>query len=267
MLRSTISMTAGSMSAAVNRGASRRGASGTRRTRRRGRARRGASAASPRWPAPPSARQRARAPRRGRLGRGRPKPRGRRRGGAPDVRHCQSCEREISAVAASSIRLLIAAAPLPPSHASRYWSATVTFSRTPASVIVPPSTREVQQLGGRSTATSSRSRSFWFGRSPRTPSKISVASGTRSGWATHVPSKPSPDSRSLSSRTLAIAVALTSASRRLGMNAAMPPIACAPRRWHVRDEQLRVGPHERRRSSSAGRDPAATRSRPGRGTS
>ena len=33
--------------------------------------------------------------------------------------HCQSCEREISAVAASSIRLSIAAAPTPCSQASR----------------------------------------------------------------------------------------------------------------------------------------------------
>ena len=48
---------------------------------------------------------------------------------APVVRHCQSWEREISAVAASSMRLLIAAAPLPPSHASRYWSATLTLAR------------------------------------------------------------------------------------------------------------------------------------------
>ena len=30
-----------------------------------------------------------------------------------------------------------------------------------------------------------------------------------------------------------MALALTSGSRRLGMNAAMPPIACAPRRWQV----------------------------------
>ena len=33
--------------------------------------------------------------------------------------HCQSCERLISAVAASSIRLSIAAAPTPRSHDSR----------------------------------------------------------------------------------------------------------------------------------------------------
>ena len=41
------------------------------------------------------------------------------------------------------------------------------------------------------------------------------------------------DSRVLSSRTLASAVAFTSGSRRLGMNAAIPPMACAPRPWQV----------------------------------
>ena len=33
--------------------------------------------------------------------------------------------------------------------------------------------------------------------------------------------------------TRASAISFTSGSRRLGMNAAMPPIACAPRLWHV----------------------------------
>ena len=48
-----------------------------------------------------------------------------------------------------------------------------------------------------------------------------------------MPSKPSPASRRLSSPTFASATAFTSGSRRDGMNAAMPPIACAPRSWHV----------------------------------
>ena len=72
------------------------------------------------------------------------------------------------------------------------------------------------------------------GRSPSTLSNSSSAMGTRSGWATQVPSKPSPASRCLSACTAASAVSLTAGSRRLGMNAAMPPMACAPRRWHVR---------------------------------
>jgi hypothetical protein len=33
--------------------------------------------------------------------------------------HCQTCDREISAVAASSMRLWMAAAPLPDSHDAR----------------------------------------------------------------------------------------------------------------------------------------------------
>ena len=47
------------------------------------------------------------------------------------------------------------------------------------------------------------------------------------------PSKPARASRSLSSRTLANAASLTAASLRDGMNAAIPPIAKAPRLWQV----------------------------------
>ncbi len=84
------------------------------------------------------------------------------------------------------------------------------------------------------TETSSRSRSFWLGLSPRTASKEAMAIGTRSGWATQEPSKPSPASRSLSALTFAKAILLTSASLRDGMKAAMPPMAWAPRLWQVR---------------------------------
>ena len=37
---------------------------------------------------------------------------------------------------------------------------------------------------------------------------------------------------------------MTAASRREGMRAAMPPMACAPRRWQVAHEELGVGAHE-----------------------
>ena len=140
--------------------------------------------------------------------------------------------REISAVAVSSIRLAMAAAPVPCSQASRYCSATETFWRTPSSVISPPALARSRSWSS-VTATSSRWRAIWLGLSPRWRSKTSIATGTRSGWATQVPSKPCPASRSLSSRTLASARSLTSGSRRLGMKAAIPPIACAPRRWQV----------------------------------
>ena len=63
--------------------------------------------------------------------------------------------------------------------------------------------------------------------------KTSLQISTMPGWATHEPSKPSLASRSLSALTLAKACSLISASLD-GMNAAIPPIACAPRLWHVR---------------------------------
>jgi len=146
--------------------------------------------------------------------------------------HCQIWEREISAVAASSMRLKIATAPFPPSQLARYCSATLTLLRRPPSVIGPLVLATASRSGA-VTLTSSRSLSSWLGRVPRAASKTSLHSGTRSGCATQEPSKPSPDSRVLSSRTLASAVAFTSGSRRLGMNAAIPPMACAPRPWQV----------------------------------
>src|SRR5213076_1818825 len=145
--------------------------------------------------------------------------------------HCQSWDREISAVAASSMRLWIAAAPVPPSHASRYCRPTSMLVRTPSRVMRPSGMRTSSSCSAR--IFTSGTRDFWCGTSFRTESNTSVATGTRSGCATQVPSKPSPDSRSLSSRTFESATRFTSGSFRDGMNAAMPPIACAPRRWHV----------------------------------
>src|SRR5690349_180228 len=159
--------------------------------------------------------------------------------------HCQTWDRAISAVAASSIRLKIATAPLPPSQVARYCRATLTSLRSPASVITP-GVLSTASRSGPVTLTSSRSRSSWLGRSPSAASKTSLHNATRSGWATQEPSKPSPDSRVLSSRTLASAVAVTSGSRRFGMNAAIPPIARAPAVAGL-DQQLGVGAHERRR--------------------
>src|SRR6266540_114502 len=48
--------------------------------------------------------------------------------------HCQTCERAISAVAASSIRLKMPTAAVPRSHEDRYWMATLTSLRRPSSV-------------------------------------------------------------------------------------------------------------------------------------
>ena len=79
--------------------------------------------------------------------------------------HCQSCARAISAVAVSSIMLLMATAPDPRSQASRYWSATDDVAPHPR--LGDPAARHphVEQLLRRSTRTSSRWRSFWWGRS------------------------------------------------------------------------------------------------------
>ena len=146
--------------------------------------------------------------------------------------HCQTWEREISAVAASSMRLKIATAPVPCSQACRYWMPTLMLLRRPASVTLPGvdfTSRSCSAL----TFTSSRFLSSWLGRSPRTLVKASLHSSTMPGCATQDPSKPAPASRVLSSVTFWNAAALTSGSL-LGMNAAMPPIAWAPRLWHVR---------------------------------
>ena len=104
--------------------------------------------------------------------------------------------------------------------------------RTPASV-TSPGVALASSSWSAVTWTSSRSRSSWFGRSPSLASNTSSATGTRSGCATHEPSKPSSASRLLSARTAVSAASLTSASLRLGMKAAMPPIACAPCVWQL----------------------------------
>ncbi len=118
---------------------------------------------------------------------------------------------------------------------------TFTFERRPSSVTSPGVAGHVEQLVGADVDTSSRCRSTWLGRSPSTSSNASVATGTESGCATQVPSKPSPASRSLSARTASNAFRFASSSVRVGITAAMPPIACAPRAWQVFTSSSRVG--------------------------
>ena len=77
---------------------------------------------------------------------------------------------------------------------------TFTFERRPSSVREPG----VEATSRRASAdgeTSGRWRESWFGSELRTSLKASVATGTESGCATHVPSKPLSASRCLSSRT------------------------------------------------------------------
>ena len=120
--------------------------------------------------------------------------------------HCQTCEREISAVAASSIRLKIGTAPWPASHAPMYWIATLMLSRRPFSVIGVSGSNLSRSAAV--TFTSSRFRvAIWFGAGI-SRSNASSATGTSPGCATHVPSCPCVASRSLSAFTLANASAL-----------------------------------------------------------
>ena len=73
---------------------------------------------------------------------------------------------------------------------------------------------------------------YWFGVGMYW-SNTALAIGTRPGCATQVPSQPSVTSRSLSARTFSIAASLAAGSFLIGICAAMPPIAGAPRLWQV----------------------------------
>ncbi len=108
------------------------------------------------------------------------------------------------------------------------------FIRTPASVTEPVVAATSSRAASSGTTSSRRRVRIWFGASPSTASNSSRATGTRSGCATHEPSKPSPASRALSARTFSSAAALASSFRRSGITADMPPIAEAPRRWQAR---------------------------------
>ena len=92
--------------------------------------------------------------------------------------HCQICEREISAVAASSIRLNTGTQPLPASQAPRYWMPTEMLLRSPASVIGFSGWKSSSSLAV--TRTSGRWRPYWFGWG-MCRSKISFATGTSPG--------------------------------------------------------------------------------------
>ena len=124
------------------------------------------------------------------------------------------------------------AAPRPPSQNEMYWKPTETSFRRPSSVISPG----VDSASSSCSAldlTSGRCLSIWLGLSPSTASNSSVAGSTTSGWATQVPSKPASASRFLSSLTASSARSFASGSLRDGISAAMPPIANAPRLWHI----------------------------------
>jgi hypothetical protein len=122
--------------------------------------------------------------------------------------HCQTCAREISAVAASSIRLLIGTAPLAGSQASMYCSADADVVAQAGLGDRRPGI-ELEQVGGGDLHVLALRRDL-VGPRHQAASNTSSATGTRPGWATQVPSWPSVASRSLSARTLANASALAS---------------------------------------------------------
>jgi hypothetical protein len=92
--------------------------------------------------------------------------------------HCQICEREISAVAASSIRLKTGTHPFPASQAPKYWMPTEMLLRRPASVIGVSGMNASRSFAA--TFTSGRCLSYWFGRG-MCSSNTAFAIGTRPG--------------------------------------------------------------------------------------
>ena len=64
-------------------------------------------------------------------------------------------------------------------------------------------------------------------------SQTGWATGISAGCATQVPSWPALTSRSLSARTRASACSFAAGSPLIGICAAMPPMASAPRRWQT----------------------------------
>ena len=144
---------------AISPGTCRPGSSGTRGSRPTARRSRRSRASRPGGPSPTSRRR----PRRGSSGVSSSSTSSTcSRVNLPCLTHCQICEREISAVAASSIMLLIPAAPRPPSQNEMYWKPTETSLRRPSSVMSPgvePASSSCSAV----TSTSSRCLSIWFG--------------------------------------------------------------------------------------------------------
>jgi hypothetical protein len=128
------------------------------------------------------------------------------------------------------MRLNTGTQPLPASQAPRYWMPTEMLLRRPTSVIGFSGWKSSSSFA--ETWTSGRWRPYWFGCG-MCWSNTSFATGTSAGCATQVPSQPSVTSRSLSWRTLSSAASFAFGSFLIGICAAIPPIAGAPRRWQV----------------------------------
>ena len=143
---------------------------------------------------------------------------------------------------------------------------TFTLQRRPCLGDLARGRRHVEQLGGgRRPRRRAGDRPGWRGR-PAPRRTASVATGTESGWATQVPSKPSPASRCLSARTRSkrlLVGLLVGAAGDHRRHPAHRVRAAAVAGLH---EQLGVGAHERHghrhlRAVRAARTPAASRKR------
>ena len=162
--------------------------------------------------------------------------------------HCQTCEREISAVAASSIRLKIATAPLPAQPGRRGTAADADVVAQPGLGDARPGSRA--RRAARAAVTSHvlarAGRAGWAGRRARRRRPRGRA-GTRSGCATQEPSKPSPASRVLSAATFSqrglvdLGVAPARDERRHAADRVRAALVAGAH------QQLGVRPHERHR--------------------
>ena len=81
-----------------------------------------------------------------------------------------------------------------------YWMPTFTFERRPSSVIVAGRRGDGEEVGRADLHLVAQAVEL-VRPVAEDLVEASVATGTESGWATQVPSKPSPASRSLSART------------------------------------------------------------------
>ena len=121
---------------------------------------------------------------------------------------------------------------------------TLTSLRRPSSVISPGGRRDVEQVGRRSPRRRRAGGRPGSGGRPGPRRTPPWPPPTMSGWATQVPSKPSPASRPLSSRSFAIAVAVGLLVRAAGDERGHPAHRVGAAPVAGLHQQLGVGAHE-----------------------
>ena len=159
--------------------------------------------------------------------------------------HCQTWDREISAVAASSIRLKIATAPVPASQLARYCRPTLTLLRSPASVM-PPGVLAMDSRSAALTSTSSRCLAELVGPVAEHAVEHLLADRHQVGMG-----DPGP----VEAVGRLAGLVLADLGQRLGVDLRVAPARDERRHAAHRvraaavtrlDQQLGVGPHERR---------------------